>query len=252
MTRRRGAMDSTGIESWYLGEAHAALTGMSDHEPKKLEFKVTVFPEEEPAVRKELERQGAALRQREVYFYDTPELALKAKRLFLRARTTEGEDPDSTVKLRPFEGGGYPAKWDQAGKDVRYEIDVVGAKKVGSLKLDGEIDAGDLKEPSKLFKGAQEDLVSESWDDIEPLGPVHAHLWELTYDTVPKKVGVEEWTLSGGPHFIELSFKADPEDEDEARQGFHALLDRLGIGHDGRPAKTEIVLAYFARTDSNG
>jgi hypothetical protein len=219
---------------------------MSHHEPKKIEFKVTVFPEEEPAVRKELERQGATLRQREVYFYDTPGLALKAKSVFLRARTTEDEDPDSTVKLRPFDGGDYPPKWEQAGEDVRYEIDIVGAKKVGSLKLDGDIDANDLKDPKKLFDDIQETLVPEPWDEIRPLGPVHAHLWELEYDTVPKKLSVEEWTLSGGPHFIELSFKADPEDEDEARQGFHALLDSLGIGHDGRPSKTEIVLQHFA------
>ncbi len=217
-------------------------------EPSKFEFKVTVLPHEEPAVRAELERQGSEMRTREVYFYDTPALALKESDLFLRARTTEGEEPDSTVKLRPLPKSGVPVDWDDA--DYRYEVDVVGAKEVPSLKLDrpdGEIDEADIEKPRKLFDGGQEALVPDVWDDIEVLGPIHAHLWELEYDTVPTKLSVEEWTLSGGPHFIELSFKAKPEDKDAAREGFHALLDRLGIDRDGRSdPKTEIVLDFFA------
>jgi hypothetical protein len=218
---------------------------MSQAEPSKYEFKVTVFPHEEPAVRTELERQEATFRKREVYFYDTPDLALKQQRLFLRARTTQGKEPDSTVKLRPATS--IPVAWSGA----RYEVDVVGAREVPSLKLDrdkGEIDDADIdRRPRKLFDRAQESLIPDVWDDLKVLGPIHAHVWTLRFDTAPLALDVEEWTVCGGPHFVELSFKADPAGKDAARQGFHALLDRLSIGRDGRDdPKTELVLKHFA------
>ena len=67
---------------------------------QKLEFKVTVLPAEEPKVQAELGRARVSPARRKVYFYDTPQLALFAKDLVLRARVTDGDDDDSTLKLR--------------------------------------------------------------------------------------------------------------------------------------------------------
>ena len=72
-----------------------------------------------------------------MYFYDTPELALFARDLVLRARVTEGDDDDSTVKLRPLPLPGIPAPWGTT-EGVRVELDVVGSRQVPSAKLDGE------------------------------------------------------------------------------------------------------------------
>jgi hypothetical protein len=240
----RGAMDSTWVESSYSARRDEPPVSMTRYAPSKFEFKVTVLPHEEAAVRAELEHQEAAFRKREVYFYDTPDLALKRRHIFLRARTTQGKEPDATVKLRP--GTPVPA-WHAA----RYEIDVIGDNEVGSLKLDrpkGEVDAADIdSRPRKLFNGAQEDLIPHVWPDLKVLGPIHAHVWTLKFDTVPLELDVEEWTVSGGPHFLELSFKADPADKVAARNGFRALLERLDIGPNGRDdPKTEIVLKHFA------
>jgi hypothetical protein len=238
-------MDSISIECWYLRPRREPLMGMT--QPEKYEFKVTVLPEEEHLVRAELKQQGAEMRMREVYFYDTPGLELKDLHLFLRARTTEGDEPDSTVKLRP----GVPADWDGAD-DARHEADVIGDAEISSLKLDrakGKIDKGDVGGGAKaLFDEAQDKLVPRDLDKLEALGPVHAHLWELEYDELPKKkLSVEEWTVSGGPHFIELSFKAKPDEKAAAKHAFHALLERLGINPKGDPdPKTTRVLKHFA------
>jgi hypothetical protein len=239
---RRRAMDSTLVECSYFGGRREPPTGM-------IEFKVTVHPHEEPAVRAELEAKAAAFVKREVYFYDTKDTALADQDLFLRGRATGGKAPDSTVKLRPVPKSGIPAAWKGTG--YRDEVDMVGNTPISSLKLDrpkGEIDESDLDTaPRKLFDKAQEGVVPDLWGDIKVLGPIHAHVWELEYGTVPKKLSVEEWTVSGGPHFIELSFKVEAADEDAAREGFHALLDRLGIGHDGDPApKTKRVIEFLA------
>ena len=80
------------------------------------------------------------------------------------------------------------------------------------------------------------------------LGPVDARKWDLPPETFPHKLSVEEWSLPDGTHFIELSFKVTPDEAQDAEQAFHALLDRLKIGHDGDPdPKTPRVLKFFAQ-----
>ena len=194
-----------------------------------------------------------------MYFYDTPELALFAKDLVLRARVTDGDDDDSTVKLRPLPLPDIPARWS-ATDGVRIELDVVGKKQVPSAKLDGEPDRGEIEqvehgalELSKLFTKAQEALVADelpsgtSLNDLAVLGPVDARKWDLPPETFPHKLSVEEWSLPDGTHFIELSFKVAPDEAQSAERAFHALLDRLEIGHDGDPdPKTPKVLRFFA------
>ncbi len=240
---------------------HSEAGGFSELDPaiQKLEFKVTVLPPEEPSVWAELGRAGVEPAGRKVYFYDTPELALFDKDLVLRARVTDGDDDDSTVKLRPLPPPGIPARWS-ATEAVRIELDVVGSKQVTSAKLDGEPDRGEIEQvehgtlkPSKLFSKAQEALVVDelphatSLNDLAVLGPVDARKWDLPPETFPHKLSVEEWSLPGGPHFVELSFKVAPDEAQSAERAFHSLLDRLNIGHDGDPdPKTPRVLDFLA------
>ena len=148
---------------------HTEAGGFSklDRAIQKLEFKVTVFPAEEPKVHAELRRAGVSPARRRVYVYDTPKLALFAKDLVLRARVTDGDEDDSTVKLRPLPLSNIPARWI-ASDGVRIELDVVGAKQVPSAKLDGQPDRGEIEhvehgalELSKLLANAQEALVAD-------------------------------------------------------------------------------------------
>jgi hypothetical protein len=238
-----------------------AAGNFGDLHPKiqKLEFKVTVLPAEEPNVHAELERTGAEPVGRKVYFYDTPELALFENDLVLRARVTDGDDDDSTVKLRPLLPPDIPGDWGATAK-VRIELDVVGSRHVGSAKLDGEPDPGEVEqverrelELSKLFSKAQEALVADalprgtSLNDLAVLGPVRARKWKLPPETFPYDLAVEEWSVLDELHFIELSFKAEPDEARDAQRAFHALLDRLEIGHEGDgQQKTPKVLEVFA------
>jgi hypothetical protein len=225
----------------------------------KLEFKVTVLPAEEAKVHAELRRAGVDPVRRKVYFYDTPELALFAKDLVLRARVTEGDDDDSTVKLRPLPLPDIPAPWSTTD-GVRIELDVVGARQVPSAKLDGEPDRGEIEQVehgllklSKLFSKAQEACVEDelpsttALHELAVLGPVDARKWELPPEAFPHELSVEEWTLPDGPHFVELSFKVAPGEAEGAERAFHSLLDRLEIGRDGdSEPKTPRVLRFFA------
>ena len=143
------------------------MIGEFDPAIQRLEFKVTVLPAEEPKVQAELRSAGVSLARRKVYFYDTPELALFAEDLVLRARVTDGDDDDSTVKLRPLPLPDIPASW-RATEGVRIELDVVGNKQVPSAKLDGKPDRGEIEQVehgalklSKLFTKAQEAVFAD-------------------------------------------------------------------------------------------
>jgi hypothetical protein len=236
----------------------AGSFGKLDPAIQKLEFKVTVLPAEEAKVQAELRRAGVSPARRKVYFYDTPKLALFTKDLVLRARVTDGDDDDSTVKLRPLPLPNIPARWS-ATDAVRIELDVVGHKQVPSAKLDGEPDRGEIEqvehralELSKLFTKAQEALIADelpsgtSLNDLAVLGPIDARKWDLPPETFPHKLSVEEWSLPDGTHFIELSFKVTPDEAPAAERAFHALLDHLKIGRNGDPdPKTPKVLKFF-------
>jgi uncharacterized protein YjbK len=241
--------------------AHADTGRFSGLDPavQRLEFKVTVLPRDEPNVQAELRRAGVDPVRRKVYFYDTTELALADSDLFLRTRVTDGDEDDSTVKLRPLPLPGIPVRW-RATADVRIELDVVGDRLVPSAKLDGTTDRGRIEqvergalELSKLFSKDQEAIIEPALptgtelDDLAVLGPVDARKWELPPGTFPHELAVEEWSLPDGTHFVELSFKVEPGEAERAEQEFHALLDRLQIDRNGdQDPKTPKVLEFFA------
>ena len=187
---------------------------------QKLEFKVTVLPAEEAKVQAELREADVNPVRRKVYFYETPELALFAEDLVLRARVTDGDDDDSTVKLRPLPLPDIPGPW-RSSDEVRIELDVVGSKQVPSAKLDGEPDRGEIEQVeqealklSRLFTKAQEAIIDDALpsgtalDDLAVLGPVDARKWDLPPEAFPHELSVEEWSLPDGTHFLELSLRS--------------------------------------------
>jgi hypothetical protein len=224
---------------------------------QKVEFKLTVLAGEEGKVQDLLQRLRAQPRRRKVYFFDTRELALYKRNLVLRARVTDGEDDDSTVKLRPVDLTDGDAGWRRID-GIRIELDVVGDKQVSSAKLDGEPDRGEIEEVEagrrglgSLFSGKQERLLGErdaSLHGLEVLGPVDARKWDLDRpDGFPHPLTVEEWSLPDATHFIELSFKVPAAAATGARTDFRALVRALGLDLLGDQApKTARVLEFFA------
>ena len=102
-----------------------------------------------------------------------------------------------------------------------------------------------------LFSGKQERLIDErgAWlHGLEVLGPVDARRWDLDRpDGFPHMLCVEEWSLPGASHFIELSFKVDAGAAGDARTDFRALLRNLALDPSGdQEPKTPRVLKFFA------
>jgi hypothetical protein len=227
---------------------------------QKVEFKLTALAGDEAKVQALLQRSGGQPQRRKVYFYDTKGRALYDKDLVLRARVTQGDDDDSTVKLRPVDLADDQASWRQID-GIRIELDVVGDEQVRSAKLDGEPNRGEIEEVAakqrpvaSLFSGKQEQLIADyapdgiSLDELEVLGPVDAHKWDLDNpEGFPHTLSIEEWSLPDATHFIELSFKVSPDEAKDAHTAFRALLIRLDVKLAGdQTAKTPRVLKYFA------
>jgi hypothetical protein len=234
---------------------------------QKVEFKLTVLASDEQRVQALLQAVGRQPQRRKVYFYDTKDLALYGKALALRARVTQGDDDDSTVKLRPVDLAEDDAFWRRID-EIRIELDVVGDTQVPSAKLDGEPDGGEIEEveakrrsPGALFSREQKQLIADyapddiSLRDLEVLGPVDARKWDLDNpEGFPHTLSVEEWSLPDATRFLELSFKIGANEATDAHSAFRALLMQLGIDIAGdQSPKTPRVLRYFAeRLDDPG
>ena len=211
---------------------------------------------------------GDALKQpqrRKVYFYDTTSLELYARNLVLRARATQGDDDDSTVKLRPASLTDAAPWREVAGVDV--ELDVSGKGPMCSAKVEGRPGHGEVEAVEagqrairSLFTQEQEALVKAyaarivRFDELAVLGPVDARKW--VFDDLkgfPFELCVEEWSLPDTTRFIELSTKVRRKHAPQAQSAFHDLLDRVGVKvAAGQEQKTPRVLRFFADRLSGG
>ncbi len=223
-----------------------------------VEVKITAQMKDETMVRKALERSGEEPEHRQVYFYDTSDLALFDAGVVLRARKVSGDTDDSTVKLRPVDPTTLSEAWKQT-EGFEVELDGVGDSTICSAKLSaeqagGEIDAvaaGD-REIRKLFSAEQERLVVEhaptsiTWQDLQILGPVEVRKWKIDPKGFGEDVVAEEWTLPDGSDLIELSIKIEPERANDASETFMGFLEDNGFTTEGdQQTKTRATLTYF-------
>jgi hypothetical protein len=236
------------------GRAAKATTGT-----EAIEVKVTVVERcEAMALRKfGLERKSGE--QRRIFFYDTPTLSLYKNGICLRARATEGDECDSTVKIRPVEPKRVGDKWHKKS-GFKVEADAIGPKVIRSasftiVQKPKEIDqvASGGRPIAKLFSREQEEFLSEmapvelDFAKLVPLGPVAVLRWKFKNEGLPYELCAEEWRLPDGRDVIEISIKAKPAEAAAAQAALEGFLAELGIAPETRQqTKTRTALEYFA------
>ena len=225
-----------------------------------VETKVTVRADQEAkAVRMfGLDRSNAE--SREIYFFDTPQLACLKNGVVLRARMIENGADDSTAKIRPVDPDRIAPQW-KGLEGFKLEADVAGAKVVRSASLTALQRRGEIKAVAagrralkKLFSQDQERFLQDNaparvpFDSLLVLGPVSVLRWKCRHDGMRSELTAEEWHLPDGTDLLELSIKADHKDAFRSRDEFVAFLARVGLDHTGaQEAKTRVVLEFFAR-----
>jgi hypothetical protein len=245
------------------------LTALSDEELGKLlglvkgadsvELKLTV-PEADqlPTVRAlRLDPLEAQIRQ--VFFFDTPDLALYKHGVVPRARRIQGKAHDSVVKLRPIVPDELPPDVRQSPGMV-VEVDAMPGGYVCSAALKGKLGpshvldavAGD-RPLRKLFSKEQRAFFAEhapagiELDDLSVLGPVFVLKLKFAPVGYAGKVAAEMWLYPDGSRILELSTRCAPSEMFQVAVESRAYLAERGLNLSGeQQTKTKTALEFFA------
>jgi hypothetical protein len=223
-----------------------------------VEIKVTLAESDTTRAQRVFRLAARDPSEREVYFFDTGDLALKQAGVILRARHIKDAPDDTTVKIRPLASEDVESQWfDREG--FKCEEDWVGSKHISSCSFSRSPDhpiedtvEGD-NSVKKLFSDSQEgflaDYASEiPWSDLRVLGPTDARVWKLKTSGFSGRLTVEEWRWPNGRKLVELSTRAEPAKAAATQNRLMVFLRNLGFSNaTAQETKTQIALEYFTR-----
>lgn len=181
------------------------------------------------AIKKEMDLKKDAAATMEVYFFDTPKLALLGKGLALRLRKKDGAW-EVTVKERPASKETV-AKDERLERDktvhqdavVSYSLETTATDKVADKATRGD-NSEDIR---KLFSPQQIAFLGErvKWEEVRCFPVIKAKRWDLPD---MKKLEAEEWNYDGQA-LLEFSVKAKAAEAASAEAEFIKVLAKHGF-----------------------
>jgi hypothetical protein len=245
------------------------LTELSDEElgdlldlvkgADSVELKLTLPEADQIATIRALKLDPLNAQIRQVFFFDTPDLALNQAGVVPRARRIQGKPHDTVVKLRPI----VP---DQLPPDVRkspamvVEVDAMPGGYVCSASLKGKVGptevfdsvAGD-RPLRKLFSKEQRAFYTEhapagiELDDLTVLGPVFILKLKVSPAGYGRKLAAELWLYPDGSRILELSTRCTPSEMFDVALESRAYLAKQGLNLSGeQQTKTKTALEFFS------
>jgi hypothetical protein len=195
---------------------------------------------------------------RQVFFFDTPDLALNASGLVVRVRRTQKKGDDSVVKLRPVVPAELP-KGLRRSPGFGVEVDAMPGGFVCSASLKG-VPQSDVrkgvagKRPlRKLFAKEQRALFAEhapegvELDDLSVLGPIFVLKLRYVPKGYDRKLVAEMWLYPDNTRILELSTKCLPSEAFQVAAEARAFLSDRGVNLSGeQQTKTRTALEYFS------
>src|SRR5882757_10731675 len=238
---------------------------MHRHEPAEVDSAELKFVVPQGKERVALEALGIDLQTAEVqqvYYVDTPDLALQSRGIVLRVRRRQGGDQDSAVKLRPAVPAELPHAW-RAGAGCTVELDVVPGMSVCTATAKrvcrpGTLDAALTGERPlrELFSKRQQALVSRSgpdtidWPSLRIFGPVDVLKVTISARQRGQHLVVQRWGYPDGSSLLELSTRVRPHDLHKRSIRFWTFLAELGFDVAGKQeTKSTRTLALLAGMD---
>jgi hypothetical protein len=196
---------------------------------------------------------------RQVFFFDTLDLALDAHGVVARARRIQGKGGDSIVKLRPVTPSELPAELRRSGA-FRVEVDVLPGGFVCSVTLKGAPDqaavlraAKGLLSLRKLFSKEQRQLFAAhapegiGLDDLTVLGPIFVLKLRFEPPELGRRLVAEMWLYPDGTRVLELSTRCETTEAFQVAAETRAYLVEHGVDLSGeQETKTRKALEYFA------
>jgi len=228
-----------------------------------VELKLTVPEEHQRSTVAGLGMDPLEAQIRQVFFFDTPDLALDARGVVVRARRIQGKGEDSIVKLRPVVPNELSEELRRSAS-FRVEVDAMPGGFVCSGTLKGAPKPGDVKRAvagelpiKKLFSKEQRAYYAAhapeglALEDLTVLGPIFVLKLRFTPEELGRRLVAEMWLYPDGSRVLELSTRATTTEAFQAAVEVRAFLTGKGVDLGGeQQTKTRKALEYFAGATS--
>jgi hypothetical protein len=240
-------------------EQQAELLELARH-ADSVELKLTVPEADHASTAAALGLDPLEGQLRQVFFFDTPELALDKAGVVVRARRIQGKGDDSVVKVRPVVPTELPAELRESSS-FRVEVDALPGGFVcsGALKrplratavrsmLAGERPLRKLfsKEQRKFYAAHAPDGVA--LEDLRVLGPIMVLKLRFTPEELQRRLVAELWLYPDGTRVLELSTRCGTGEAFQVAAEARAFLSGHGVDLTGeQETKTRKALEYFAK-----
>ena len=196
---------------------------------------------------------------RQVYFFDTPDLALDRQGVVVRARRVQRKGDDSVVKLRPIVPAELPSEVRESAS-FGIEVDAMPGGHVCSGSMKNTLKAPAVRDVvtgakplRKLFSKEQRALFSASapeglvLDDLSILGPIFVLKLRFSPEGYDRKLVAELWLYPDNSMLLELSTKCAPGEAFQVAAETKAFLIESGIDVGGdQETKTRKALEFFS------
>jgi hypothetical protein len=226
-----------------------------------VELKMSVPASAQRATIANLPLDPVEAQPRQVFFFDTPELALSQHGVVVRARRIQGGRADTVVKLRPVVPAELPRDLRRSAS-FNVEVDILPGGFVCSASLKGRATGQEVQDAvggamplRKVFTKEQRAFYRAhapeglDLDALTPLGPTF--ILKATFApkgaSLDRPLVTEMWLYPDGSRILELSTKCQPADTFRVAAAVRSYLASRGVGIDGnQQTKTRTALEFFA------
>jgi hypothetical protein len=190
---------------------------------------------------------------RQVFFFDTRDLALNRSGVVVRLRRVQRKGDDSVVKLRPVVPSELPAGV-RTLPGFGVEVDAMPGGFVCSASMKGApakdvrdaLAGGRPKEQRSFYAEHAPDGVA--LDDLTLLGPIFVLKLKFTPEGYDRKLVAEMWLYPDGSRILELSTKCAPADALQVAEEAREFLATRGVDLGGeQETKTRKALVFFSK-----
>ena len=224
-----------------------------------VELKLTVSEADQRSAVQALGMDPLDAQIRQVFFFDTPDLALYNAGVVARARRVQKKGDDSVIKLRPVVPSELPGDVRNSPNMV-VEVDAMPGGFVCSASLKRALGTTDVRacamgerSKRKLFSKEQRAFFAEhapagiELDDLSILGPIFVLKLKFSPEKFGRRMVAEMWLYPDNTRILELSTKCAPGEALDVAARAKTFLVGRGVNVTGeQQTKTRTALEFFA------
>ena len=223
-----------------------------------VELKLTIPDAQRLATMHALDMDPLDAQIRQVFFFDTPDLALDRQGVVVRARRVQAVGDDSVVKLRPVVPDELSPEL-RASPNFGVEVDAMPGGFVCSASFKAKLGQTDVRAAAqgqkplhKLFTKGQRAFFAAQGapveiDDLAVLGPITVFKLKFRPKGLDRKMVAELWNYPDGSRIVELSTKCAPAEAFQVAAETRVFLFERGVELTGeQQTKTRTALEYYS------